>query len=580
MLEFYKYNSSLHTRAVWIKDFKMYQYGAINTGREDDNEPDLKSPLTNKLRCFLSTWGRRYCRTHKCIASKAALLVIVWSFITTLLYYHLYHSLDMEVYNITKDSSHLSHFGIKAVTFLLFPLAGFLADNKFGRFNVMIVNLGLMVVAFLLLSFLLLFLNEMHLDFYIVNGVMCLFSLVPFIFVNANIIQFGLDQLHDSPADHQSLFIHWHVCVWFAGSSVSKLQVKLGSVYSTLSLNMAAVVLLLLTLMLAIYKKKWFLMNSAQINPYKLVYRVTRFACKHTTPLMRSAFTYCEDDIPSGLDLGKRKYGGPYTTEQVEDVKTFYEILKIIVATGPSFILATASKTSIILSHVRVSGYPTIIETVLLEKGLLSPLLSVLQIPVYVCLIRPFVHLHIPRMLTRTGIGMALLLLSLLCELAMVSTIQTKYGSPVNCRSRNESSGALFVQLNSSELATEHYFLAANGFIISLSDLLLTVALYEFICSQSPHSMKGLLIGLTFASQGIFQGVGTVVIVPFLIADNQPFFRCWMYFYLVSIGLGAVFVAVYMCVARTYRFRQRDELCHIYRYAEEYYSKFEAENLH
>ena len=71
-------------------------------------------------------------------------------------------------------------------------------------------------------------------------------------------------------------------------------------------------------------------MEPGQCSPYKLVYRVTKFACQHKTPLRRSAFTYCEDELPKGLNLGKEKYGGPFTTEQVEDVKAFYGILKVL----------------------------------------------------------------------------------------------------------------------------------------------------------------------------------------------------------------------------------------------------------
>ena len=37
--------------------------------------------------------------------------------------------------------------------------------------------------------------------------------------------------------------------------------------------------------------------------------------------------SYWEDDPPSRMDFGKIKYGGPFTTEQVEDVKTFIKIL-------------------------------------------------------------------------------------------------------------------------------------------------------------------------------------------------------------------------------------------------------------
>ena len=46
----------------------------------------------------------------------------------------------------------------------------------------------------------------------------------------------------------------------------------------------------------------------------------------------KSAFTYCEDDLPSRTDFGKTKYGGPFTTEQMEDVKTFLRLLPFILA--------------------------------------------------------------------------------------------------------------------------------------------------------------------------------------------------------------------------------------------------------
>ena len=53
-------------------------------------------------------------------------------------------------------------------------------------------------------------------------------------------------------------------------------------------------------------------------------------ASKTSTQDVGSAFTYCEDELPSRLDLGKHKYGGPFTTEQVEDVKTFLWLVMIV----------------------------------------------------------------------------------------------------------------------------------------------------------------------------------------------------------------------------------------------------------
>ena len=58
-------------------------------------------------------------------------------------------------------------------------------------------------------------------------------------------------------------------------------------------------------------------------NPFTLIYKVVRYAIKNKHPQCRSAFTYCEDELPSRIDFSKSKYGGPFTTEQVEDIKTF-----------------------------------------------------------------------------------------------------------------------------------------------------------------------------------------------------------------------------------------------------------------
>ena len=39
-------------------------------------------------------------------------------------------------------------------------------------------------------------------------------------------------------------------------------------------------------------------------------------------PRNRSALTYWEKEYPSHIDLGKEKYGGPFSEEEVENVKT------------------------------------------------------------------------------------------------------------------------------------------------------------------------------------------------------------------------------------------------------------------
>ncbi len=50
-------------------------------------------------------------------------------------------------------------------------------------------------------------------------------------------------------------------------------------------------------------------------------------------------------------------------------------------------------------------------------------------------------------------------------------------------------------------------------------------------------------------------------------------FDCAISILLVNIVIGIVAFLVYVCVARRYKYRMRDEPSHVHRYAEEYYSK-------
>ena len=41
---------------------------------------------------------------------------------------------------------------------------------------------------------------------------------------------------------------------------------------------------------------------------------------------------YWENSLPGHLDLGKEKYGGPFTNEKVENVKTFFSIVVVLLS--------------------------------------------------------------------------------------------------------------------------------------------------------------------------------------------------------------------------------------------------------
>ena len=66
---------------------------------------------------------------------------------------------------------------------------------------------------------------------------------------------------------------------------------------------------------------------KAGINRFRQAWNVLSFSWKNKYSLNRRAFTYCEGYASSRLDLGKEQYDGPFTTEEVEDIKNFLRLL-------------------------------------------------------------------------------------------------------------------------------------------------------------------------------------------------------------------------------------------------------------
>ena len=50
-----------------------------------------------------------------------------------------------------------------------------------------------------------------------------------------------------------------------------------------------------------------------------------------------------------------------------------------------------------------------------------------------------------------------------------------------------------------------------------------------------------------------------------------------MKYYIMTVVVGVVGLAVYVYVARKYKLRERDEPCHVNRFVENYYSKIQEE---
>ena len=154
----------------------------------------------------------------------------------------------------------------------------------------------------------------------------------------ANIIQFGIDQLPDASSTEITSFILWlawtmsvsGVIVYATSSSCLTVHLK----YIHFATALVVTANLSICMCLNLLFRHWLVKEPPTQNPFKLVLRVIKYSIKTKYPRQRSAFTYHEEELPSRIDFGKQKYGGPFTTEQVEDVKTFLRIALVITVGG------------------------------------------------------------------------------------------------------------------------------------------------------------------------------------------------------------------------------------------------------
>ena len=292
------------------------------------------------------------------------------------------------------------------------PFIGLLGDIKLSRYKtvlcstyiilVQIVAVLMIGVAFLIT----LSLNQFSIDVPVSIQVLA-FALIgimtiAYIVFLINGFHFAMDQLLNLSTDELVKFIHWYVWIVYVCILITETAWNL-ALYSDyyykingvhiLGIGMVIMTLLTVFLLLVISlcivmrRKAWFLLEPPSVNPYSLLARVIKFAYKHKVPIRRSAFTYCEDESPSRLDLAKNKYGGPFTTRQVEDVKAFLGILKVLLTAAPAFYLQIVTQTLLsffarhanifLLSHEQEIYPEGAARHIIISSGLLSPCLVV-----------------------------------------------------------------------------------------------------------------------------------------------------------------------------------------------------------
>lgn len=563
--------------------------GSINSASHSSTYESLRNSrnatqqAATKVPCTLSLSHYK----PRIFRSKRALIVLFWHFMINLAFQATNYQFDAFSEWAAKRNMAfhgLVHAGIFLFSTVLCPMYGFLADVYFGRHKVLQVSSILFIIGMIfgeihiILKAWNIYSNEIIVS--LVLDLPCIIlTLLCFISAKSIMFTFGMDQIKNPSSDELSSYIFWWVFV-------EVLSLAIGSVIfisPTRYFDHGLIVFTFTNAAVGFFIVLFLIINKCHFAPlyfdeqagadsYRQVTEVVRFAALNKYPLNRSAWTYCEDEKITRLDLAKIRYGGPFTTEQVENVKTIIRLLLILGACcASSFGFLAASNLNIIdlfLQHMQWNS-------VALKLSLFycPDVVVLVLIPVFETLLYPCVRRWLPSILKRLGLTIILSLMATASFIAIGDLIDS---SRATCMFQDISNSSLnesaFIQSDE-----KGYMLLIPLVINNIAFVLFRCTTLELIVAQSPSSFKIILIGLLYTMKGIRDFAFEMLILIFKVAHHslpESLLSCGTIFYLTALTIGICGLVLYCISAKKYTYRRRDDITvNEHMYAEEYFSQ-------
>ena len=500
------------------------------------------------------------------VKNKGAILILILSYLVTGVFIYLY--------SYARQGGKLRLI----VLGLSLPIAGWLADVLISRYKMIYCSIWLMWLASLstaassaVLQFAQLGTLTSKIIYYIDTALMLGMSL-GFAGYQANIMQFALDQLQDASTSEIKSFITWYV--WSAISS--GMVVHLAVICTPQAYHIFRLVIicvsLSITLILVALCGHWLVKEPVTQNPFKLVYRVIRYARTIKHPRCRSAFTYCEENLPSRIDFGKSKYGGPFTTEQVEDVKTFLRLLPVLLAgcaVGGQIIANNGIdwyqlKMLLRFPNEHYQRTECYSETLFTQMFYYS---TVIIIPLYELLLHPTLNKCFSRIKLhwKFVVGVIMQVAKFISLMLIQVVARYNYYFQVNS-GQNETNivGCMFNESRSALSSSLDYrWTAIPTFFHSISMALIFIGGFEFLCAQVPYSMKGLIFGTTYGLGAISTAFG--LSLSFLFKENvitwsTGVISCGFWYFLQVLVIITVMSCLASLILKWYKYRKREDV--------------------
>ena len=492
-----------------------------------------------------------------CINSKGAILMI-W--VSVALYIYLSHVSIINIYIAFKINSVLYFrydlFLYLTLSLYIFnPLFGWIADAWIGQYRAILHGLYSFVIGCVFLTASVIIKDFKPLFSQVFLYASSIFDSFGIAAIYANMLPFITDQMIGASGDELSAAVHWWCWSQIFPNMIQKNE---PCIFNIIPRIIASIVMSFSGLAIALsslFLGQHWLDKTPQItNPIKHIVKVLNYARKNKYPRNRSALTYWEQDAPSRLDLGKDKYGGPFSEEEVDNVKTAVRLIPVI------FICAmqglTLYVTSVQQSHM-TTNYDNILACFFIDEINLVDYTIGIGIPLYHFIIRPLLQKitkYTPSMLTIIG---AAFLIRMLGTIGMVAIETVGHLQTPNVTCMFNDNIEVVMSLNYYWTMIPQVF---GGFGI----VLFTIGSFEFIIAQSPLQMKGLLLGLWFAFNGMAKLIGYNLYRPFLLLLASIPISCGFYYYLTQTLLLLLLFVVFYTLSKHYKLRIRNNPVNIH----------------
>ena len=415
-----------------------------------------------------SHWKQWWRRSPNTCCSKNILLLLVWYvffiFSSTILRFSAFQCFG--------NTGIL--FASECLAYCLAPLVGWLADVRFGRYEMIKFGSLVSFLASILYYFALLTTSTLSNVLFstaivIINlGASCYY---------AAMLPFLTDQLIGATSDELSTVVRWYYWSLNFGHCLTDVILYLVSNYVTVDIGQAIIFAVPLAVIIIsdCLCQQWLDRTHKVTNPIKLIIQVLNYTRKHSYPERRSAFTYIDEEQPTRMDYGKEKFGGPFTEEEVEDVKTVLRLIPLVICLSLCNLIAYSDTCSIRVFKFVLNFW----------------LIPVMLIPFHQLLVCLCFHNHVTNMLRCitialliSGVGFVALQAMEIYEL--VSDDVQKYTS---CGTFNTTVQPVNY--------VEWYWKVGPCLLYRIAVIIVIVLTIEFMISQSPDKMKGLVIGIS-----------------------------------------------------------------------------------